>query len=110
MCGHIHDHHQHCHGCHGCGGMISRRGFVGRSLATAAAVSGFSATSLAEESKPKARVAAVFLSNTNLHEIWPYPGFDAAGRQKEILGIIRSFDFLEAHRATLDLRSPAHRS
>lgn len=31
-------------------------------------------------------------------------------RQEEILGIIRSFDFLEAHRAALDLWSPAHRS
>jgi hypothetical protein len=31
-------------------------------------------------------------------------------RQEEILGIIRSFDFLEAHRAILDPRSPAHRS
>jgi hypothetical protein len=31
-------------------------------------------------------------------------------RQEEILGIIRSFDFLEAHRAVLDLGSPAHRS
>ena len=31
-------------------------------------------------------------------------------RQEEILGIIRSFDFLEAHRATFDPSSPAHRS
>ena len=31
-------------------------------------------------------------------------------RQEEILGIIRSFDFLEAHRASLDPGSPAHRS
>jgi hypothetical protein len=31
-------------------------------------------------------------------------------RREEILGIIRSFDFLEAHRATLDPRGPAHRS
>jgi hypothetical protein len=31
-------------------------------------------------------------------------------RREEILDIIRSFDFLETHRATPDLRSPARRS
>jgi hypothetical protein len=31
-------------------------------------------------------------------------------RQEEILGIIRSFDFVKAHRAALDLGRPAHRS
>jgi hypothetical protein len=34
-------------------------------------------------------VAAVFLSNINLREIWPYPGFDTAGRQDEVLRRLR---------------------
>jgi len=38
-----------------------------------------------DRSEKKVRVAAVFLSNPNGREVWPYPKFDAAGRQQEVL-------------------------
>jgi hypothetical protein len=37
----------------------------------------------------KVRVATVFLANTDIREIWPYPNFDADGRQREVLGALR---------------------
>jgi len=45
---------------------------------------------IAEE--PKAgpvRVALVFLANSQEREIWPYPGFDCAGRQAEIVKLLK---------------------
>jgi hypothetical protein len=39
---------------------------------------------------PRVRVGAVFLSSMNTHEIWPYPGFDTAGRQQEVLAALRA--------------------
>jgi hypothetical protein len=43
----------------------------------------------AEDRAGPVRVAAVFLANTSIREIWPYPGFDADGRQQEILSLLR---------------------
>jgi hypothetical protein len=43
----------------------------------------------ADDKAGKVRVATVFLSNTDIREIWPYPNFDADGRQREVLGALR---------------------
>jgi len=37
----------------------------------------------------KVRVATVFLSNINIREIWPYPGYNTKGRRDEVLGVLR---------------------
>ena len=37
----------------------------------------------------KVRVATVFLANTDIREIWPYPNFDADARQREVLAALR---------------------
>jgi hypothetical protein len=37
----------------------------------------------------KVRVATVFLANTAIREIWPYPDFDAVARQQEILASLK---------------------
>ncbi len=74
--------------CAGCGCGLSRRGFLRACGATVAA--GLLAPAIpAGEAKPeKVRVAAVFLANSAEHEIWPYPGYDCAARQREILGLL----------------------
>ena len=36
----------------------------------------------------RSRVALVFLSNSEEREIWPYPGFDCAARQPEIVKLL----------------------
>jgi hypothetical protein len=81
--------HRSCHGC--CHG-VDRRSFLRRCGAAAVAAAG-SLTSLAahagENDRGKVRVAAVFLSSMNTHEIWPYPGFDTKGRQREIVARLR---------------------
>ena len=41
-----------------------------------------------EPSRPKVRVALVFLSNSADREIWPYPGFDTEKRHREILAAL----------------------
>ena len=43
------------------------------------------ATVTGGERKKKPRVAAVFLQRMDTHEIWPYPEFDTAGRQVEVM-------------------------
>jgi len=74
--------------CHGCSGGINRRRFL---HGAAAAVTTGSLTSLAgaAERTGKIRVATVFLANTAIREIWPYPDFDAEGRQREILAALK---------------------
>jgi len=65
-----------CHAhvcCDGCHGSIDRRRF----LQGAAAMTVGGLTSL------------VFLANTSIREIWPYPDFDADGRQREVLAALR---------------------
>lgn len=48
------------------------------------------AMGMAEEPKnEQVRVALVFLSNSEEREIWPYPGFDCAGRQAEIAELLK---------------------
>jgi hypothetical protein len=45
---------------------------------------------MAQEPKPeRVRVALVFLSNSEEREIWPYPGFDCAGRHQEIFKLLQ---------------------
>ncbi len=44
----------------------------------------------AQPTAEKPRVALVFLSNSEEREIWPYPGFDGAGRHREVIGLLES--------------------
>lgn len=84
--------HHHGHGsCFGCRHAVTRRRFLQGVGATAAATVGLTpASSAAEQNRPgKVRIAAVFLENTKVKESWPYPDFDAQGRQREILAVLR---------------------
>ncbi len=82
----------HAYGsCHGCRHAVDRRRFLqGIGAAAAATVGGLAPLSgaAAEQTGKKVRVAAVFLSNVKIREIWPYPGFDTGGRQREILATL----------------------
>jgi len=71
--------------CHG----VSRRKFVKSCGAAVAAAGGLTcAASLADEPKgKKARIALVFMSRRK--NSWPFPGFDARGREKEILNLLK---------------------
>jgi len=84
MCRH---HHGSCLGCHH---AVNRRGFVkGCGAAAATALAGLTgASSLAGEPKgKKVRVALVFMSRRK--NSWPFPGFDARGREEEILNLLK---------------------
>jgi hypothetical protein len=48
--------------------------------------SGLGASEVASGKRP--RVAAVFLMSMNTREIWPYPGYDTKGRQREVLAAL----------------------
>jgi hypothetical protein len=77
--------------CSGCCHGISRRTFVkgcGAAAAVAASRLTMPGTSAAEQGG-KVRVAAVFLANVNIREIWPHPQFDTKGRQEEVLNLLR---------------------
>ena len=79
-----------CHarvGCHGCFHSLDRRRFLQHGGAALAAVGGLALghNATAAETR-KVRVAAVFLAQ--VRNSWPYPGFDAAGRQREILAAL----------------------
>ncbi|MBM4088365.1 MAG: hypothetical protein FJ276_02895 [Planctomycetes bacterium] len=74
--------------CHGCCHAVSRREFLGATAAVAATALLPRDASAAARNQPKTRVAAVFLANINVHEIWPYPGFDTQGRQAEVLAVL----------------------
>ncbi len=75
-----------------CGGRphLDRRDFLRRLGAAAMTGAGLtSATLAADRNAPaKVRVALVLLANTKIREIWPYPGFDAAKRRREILAAL----------------------
>lgn len=86
MCG-----HQHLASCLGCSHALSRRSFLtGCGAAAAAGLAMPGAGSAAETKGKKVRVAIVFLSNSAEREIWPYPGFDCAGRHEEILKVLKA--------------------
>jgi len=80
-----------CHlhrSCHACCQAVDRRRFLqgcGAAVAAAGSLAPVARTSAAEKDAGKVRVAAVFLTCMNTHEIWPYPGFDTKGRQREVL-------------------------
>jgi len=85
-----------CHpvSCVGCSHSLNRRGFL-RGCGAAAA-SGLLAPALGMAEEPKAekaaenaRVALVFLANSADREIWPYPGYDCAAREQEIIRLLR---------------------
>ena len=77
--------------CHGCCRAVHRRRFLQGCGAAAVAATGslvpWAGASAAEKESAKVRVAAVFLAQ--VRKSWPYPGFDAAGRQREILAALR---------------------
>jgi len=85
------------HGCgsHGscaaCAHGIDRRRFIQGCGAAAVAAAGsllYGAAAAADDKEGgKVRVAAVFLAQ--VRESWPYPGFDAASRRREILAALR---------------------
>ena len=72
--------------CDGCSGGINRRRFL-QGTAAAVALGGLGA--MADDKAGKVRVATVFFANTDIREIWPYPNFDADGRQREVLAALR---------------------
>ncbi len=81
-----------CHaGCCGC--SMSRRSFL-RGCGSAATLAAATVIyprgqSRADDTGPgRVRVAAVFLSNIEIHEIWPYPGFDTQSRQQQVLAAL----------------------
>ena len=81
-----------CHAeaaCQICPHATDRRRFLRQSGALLAAVGSLSHLSPAATASEdrKVRVAAVFLAQ--IRNSWPYPGFDAAGRQSEILAALR---------------------
>ena len=80
-----------CHAqvsCQGCFHAMDRRRFLLRGAATLAAAGCLSpqARAAAAAESRKVRVAAVFLAQ--VRNSWPYPGFDAAGRQREVLAAL----------------------
>ena len=76
--------------CLCCSHAQSRRGFLKGCGAVAAAGLLGPIAGAAQEPKPgQVRVALVFLANSAEREIWPYPGFDCAGRQREILKVLK---------------------
>jgi hypothetical protein len=82
----------HSHGsCDGCCHGVDRRRFLEGCSAAAVAAAGsltpFAAAAAPEKETGKVRVAAVFLAQ--VRESWPYPGFDAERRQREILAALR---------------------
>ncbi|MHC4657646.1 MAG: twin-arginine translocation signal domain-containing protein [Planctomycetota bacterium] len=75
--------------CDGCSGGIDRRRFL-KAAAAAVTLGGLGSLARASDDKDgKVRVATVFLANTAIREIWPYPNFDADGRQREVLAALR---------------------
>ena len=80
--------HSSCHGCYR--GFDRRRFLQGCATATVGAAESlapWTGASAVEPGGGKVRVAAVFLAQ--VRNSWPYPGFDAAGRQREILAALR---------------------
>ncbi|MDH4240712.1 MAG: twin-arginine translocation signal domain-containing protein, partial [Phycisphaerae bacterium] len=78
--------------CHGCCHPVDRRHFLkgcgAAVVAAAGSLTSFAARA-AEKDHTRARIAAVFLMSMNTREIWPYPGFDTKGRQREVLSRLR---------------------
>jgi hypothetical protein len=62
----------------------------GCGAAAAAGLVAPGAAAAGESKGEKVRVALVFLSNSDEREIWPYPGFDCAGRHEEILKALKA--------------------
>jgi len=81
-----------CHAnscCNGCSGSIDRRRFLQQAAAAATLGGLWPLAGVADAKAGRVRVATVFLGNSSIRESWPYPGFDADGRQREILAVLR---------------------
>lgn len=75
--------------CSGCCHGMNRRRFLHTCSATAVtAVAAGSAVAADRPQQKKPRVALVFFANSAEREIWPYPGYDCAARQREIEAIL----------------------
>ena len=83
-----------CHGhyaCNSCHTALDRRRVL-RSFGVAAAATLSSLTSFARAADDRTRgirIATVFLANTKIREIWPYPDFNTKARQQEILALLK---------------------
>ncbi len=81
MCG-----NRHPGSCLGCSHALGRREFLKGCGVAATAGALLPLSAMGDEPKPeRVRVAAVFLANSAEREIWPYPGYDCEGREKEVL-------------------------
>jgi len=75
--------------CDGCNGGIDRRRFL-KGAAAAVTLGGLGwPAGAADDKAGKVRVGTVFLANTEIREIWPYPNFDTESRQREVLAALR---------------------
>lgn len=84
--------HCHPHGsCHLCSHAVDRRRFFTQcgaaGLAAAGSLASLSSSSAASGNDRPVRVAVVILAQAR--DSWPYPGFDAEGRQQQILTALR---------------------
>lgn len=75
--------------CVGCSHVSRRRFLGGCGAATAAGLLQPLSARAEPADNGRVRVALVFFANSADREIWPYPGFDCAGRQQEILGLLK---------------------
>lgn len=76
--------------CCGCSHAMSRRSLLKGCGAAAAASVLPPLAAVAEPTQPaKVRVALVFFANSAEREIWPYPGFDCAARQQEVVNSLK---------------------
>lgn len=82
-----------CHSaatCAGCGHAFGRRRFLAAGGAAAAAGLLQPIIGRAQQAEAKkVRVALVFFANSAEREIWPYPGYDCAARQREIEALLK---------------------
>jgi len=82
-----------CHtsySCQDCHAAMNRRRFLkGVGVTAATTLGGFELFTRAAHDETKGiSVVTVFLANTKIREIWPYPDFDARARQQEILALL----------------------
>jgi len=78
----------HSISCAGCSQAVRRRDFLKGCGAAAAGLIGARRAGAEEPKAERPRVALVFLVDSTEKESWPYPGFDAAGRHKQVIQLL----------------------